>query len=574
LKLEASNQLVFSDVWVGEVWVASGQSNMEMSLHAAAGAELATANGCSGLHLFVVRHTQSLTPKTEPQGHWAACTPVTAKSFSGVAFYFARELQRALGVPIGVIEAAWGGTPAEAWTPRSALLAEPSLAPLVNTFDAVANDPAKQAELRRKLRDWEAKSFVQDEGNRGEAKGLARLPHASRDGWASMTIPQTWEKAGLPIDGAVWFHREIIVPDAWAKKELLVSLGALDDFDVAYWNGERIGATGVETPEFWSVQRNYTVPASSVHPGRNLIAVRIFDRGGDGGFAGAPAELFVKPKGSDDTAISLAGTWLFKVERRVTPVAIDWHRRPALIVDDPSNPTVLWNAEIAPLTSIPVAGVIWYQGESNVARATQYRTLFPTLIRSWREAWNAPRLPFVFVQLPNYQGDPVERSSPLGTSTWAELREAQTAALKLPAVDMAVTVDVGESQDPHPHNKHEVGRRLALAALRTAYAKPVIASGPRFASAAIEGNTVRVRFTAAPGGMSTSDGTPPQGFIIAGADHVWHHASARVENTTAIVSSPDVPAPVAVRYGWANDPVVTLMNLAALPAAPFRTDNW
>jgi sialate O-acetylesterase len=218
--------------------------------------------------------------------------------------------------------------------------------------------------------------------------------------------------------------------------------------------------------------------------------------------------------------------------------------------------------------------VIWYQGESNVGRAAQYRTLFPTLIRSWREAWNAPKLPFFFVQLPNYESDPAEKNQPLGASSWADLREAQTAALKLPAVDMAVTIDIGESQNIHPRNKLDVGRRLSLVALRTAYSKPVIASGPKYTSMSIEGAVVRVRFTANAGGMHTTDGEPPRGFIIAGSDHVWHRANARIEGSTVVVSSADVAAPVAVRYGWANDPGVTLVNFAGLPAAPFRSDTW
>ena len=575
LTIEASNRLLFSDIWLGDVWLASGQSNMEMMLHASAGGELATATGCEGMRLFVVRHAQALNPKPDVQGSWSACTPATAAAFSAVAFHFGRELQRTLGVPIGIIQSAWAGTPAEAWTSRTALLSQPTLARLVNEFDAVVNNPARQQALQQRLREWEAKSFVQDEGNRGEGQGFARQPITPAAGWATMSIPQVWEKTGLLIDGAVWFRRDVLVPPSWAGKDLTVALGALDDYDVTYWNGERVGAIGSETPEFWSVQRKYTIPARRVRSGRNTIAVRIFDRGGDGGFAGAPEHLFVSPVVNPAETISLAGPWNYKVERRVAQVAVDWHSKPRLIgVDDPGSPTVLYNAMIAPLTATPIAGVIWYQGESNIERAAEYRTLFPSMIRTWRKAWGTPTLPFLFVQLPNFTGSPEDQKLPLGSSPWAELREAQTVALMQPKVGMAVTLDIGESSNIHPRNKQEVGRRLALAALRTAYARDAIASGPTFVAAAAEGSAMRVRFNVSNGGLGTTDGAPPQGFIIAGGNRVWHRGNAQIENDTVVVSSPDVPAPVAVRYGWANDPVATLMNLAALPAAPFRSDSW
>lgn len=581
LTVEGANRLVFSDVWVGEVWLASGQSNMEMSVHAAANARAGISAGCAGLHWFQVAHATSLTPKSDVQGTWKACTPASAPGFSAAAYYFARELQRVLGVPIGIVQATWGGTPAEAWTPRAVLSADPALSRLVAALDRDANDAARQQDLRRRLHEWETKSFVQDDANQGEARGYARQLGTRSTGWDAMTVPQVWEKAGLPIDGAVWFQREVILPDGWAGTPLTLSLGPLDDFDVTYWNGERIGATGIETPHFWSVPRRYEVPARLARSGRNLVAVRVFDRGGDGGFAGAPEELYLRPSRVGESAsatalpLSLAGRWLYKVERRVAPVPVDWHSRPTMFgADEPGSPTVLWNAMIAPVTTVPIAGVIWYQGESNVGRATEYRRLFPMLIQSWRQAWKAPTLPFVFVQLPNYEGGPNERSLPLGSSSWAELREAQTAALRLPRVSMAIAIDIGESTDIHPHNKQEVGSRLAAAAARTVYGRAANPSGPRYLSALREGPSLRVRFTSVSTGLCTTDGAAPKGFLVAGADRVWHRAEARIQGETVIVSSPNVGHPVAVRYAWENDPTATLRDVTGLPAPPFRTDSW
>jgi sialate O-acetylesterase len=448
------------------------------------------------------------------------------------------------------------------------------VAPLLRPFDA-ATDPARQAELARKISEWEAKSFPQDTGNRGEARGWARGRDAH--GWVNMELPQPWEDAGLKIDGVVWFRRDVIVPPSWAGRDLALSLGAIDDFDVTYWNGERVGATGTETPRYWAAPRRYTVPARLVKPGHNLIAVRVFDHYGTGGFVGTSAQMRMEPVDAPPggtTAYDISGPWSYKIERRLDPVNVDFSTRPPMPgPDDPTAPTVLWNGMVAPLAGLAAEGVIWYQGEGNTSRAYQYRTLFPAMIRAWRAAWHDSALPFLFVQLPNY-GAPGGARAALGDSEWAELREAQAMTLRQPRTAMAVTLDIGESDNLHPRNKQEVGRRLALAALSSVYRQSDIASGPIFQSVTRDGNAMRVRFAPGGSGLDTADGAPPRGFLIAGADRVWHAATARIDGKSVIVSSRDVPDPVAVRYGWANDPQATLRNQADLPAAPFRTDDW
>ena len=576
LGVRGTNHLTFTDVWAGEVWVASGQSNMEFPLQRSRGGADAAALGCSGVHLYTVSSLPAAAPAAKLTGEWRGCDAASAVGFSAAAFHFGRELHRALGVPVGIVQAAVGGTPAEAWTPREALRADATLAPMVEALDQALNDKALHEELARKLSVWESKNFHQDQANRGEKLGWAR---AGGGKWETMTIPQLWEAAGHNVDGAIWFRREVTIPEAWGGAELTLSLGAIDDFDVTYWNGERIGATGADTPQYWSAPRHYQVPGRLVKVGRNVLAVRVFDHFGGGGFSGTPAQMTVRrtssPTGGPEAPVPLAGTWSYKIERKLKPAVADWNTRPKLLgADDPSSPTVLWNGLVAPLAGLPIAGVIWYQGESNVEKASQYRTLFPAMIRGWRAAWNDPKLPFLFVQLPNFEGGGAKVKPPLGESLWAELREAQALALREPRTAMAVTLDIGEAKDIHPREKQEVGRRLALAALRLVYARDVIASGPTYAAAVRDGAAIKVRFTNVAGGLTTSDGKPPKGFLIAGVDRVWRAAEARIEGGAVIVSSTEVAEPIAVRYGWGDDPAATLRNQADLPAAPFRSDDW
>jgi sialate O-acetylesterase len=568
----ATNALTFTDVWAGEVWVASGQSNMEFPLQRSKGGADQAVLGCSGLRLFTVANPPAATPATKVGGEWRACDAASAAAFSAAAFHFGRELHRALGLPVGIVEAALGGTPAEAWTPREALRAEPTLAPMVEALDRAMTDTALHDELAKKLAAWEEQNFHQDQANRGEKAGWAR---AGGGKWETMELPQLWETAGLAIDGAIWFRREVTVPETWLGGDLALSLGAVDDFDVTYWNGERVGATGAETPQYWSAPRHYKIPGRLVKAGRNVLAVRVFDHVGNGGFAGAPAQMNLRrvADDGDEAAVPLAGKWSYKVERKLKPAVADWNTRPKLLgTDDPTSPTVLWNALVAPYAGRPIAGVIWYQGESNAERAAQYRTLFPLMIRAWRTAWNDSKLPFLFVQLPNFEEK--QPKQPPGESAWAELREAQAQALREPRTAMAVTLDIGDAHDIHPREKQEVGRRLALAALKLVYGRDVIASGPTFTAAVRDGKTIKVRFTNVASGLTTADGAAPRGFLIAGADRIWKTAEARIEGGNVIVSNAEIADPVAVRYGWGNDPAATLRSQADLPAAPFRSDDW
>jgi sialate O-acetylesterase len=358
------------------------------------------------------------------------------------------------------------------------------------------------------------------------------------------------------------------VPAAWAGKDLTLKLGAIDDFDTTYFNGERVGSTGPDTPNAWTAQRLYRVPGSLVRAGRNTVAVRVFDRVGGGGFGGG--EMSLAPVDAATGGVALDGEWSYMEEATVPSRRIDYSRQPQPVGPaNPNSPVVLYNAMLAPLFPYAIRGAVWYQGESNAGRAYQYRTLFPAMIRDWRAAWGEGDFPFYFVQLANWKARPEDSID----SEWAELREAQTLTLKAPNTGMAVTIDIGNPDDIHPRNKLDVGLRLARWALADTYGLKEEKAGPLFDSYKVEGDKVRVRLTHA-GGLKTRDGAPPAGFYVAGADRKFVPAEARVEKGEVVVWSKDVPAPVAVRYAWADNPAANLYNSDGLPASPFRTDDW
>src|SRR5258705_579909 len=406
LTIAGSNTLTFQNVLVGEVWICSGQSNMEWPLiNAKGGTETIAQANYPEIRLFTVQKRTAASPLDDVQGHWVVTTPERAPQFSAVGYFFGRELYQHLRIPIGLIHTSWGGTPAEAWTSQEMLASLPTLKPILEKYQKDLQQlPKVREELEAKLAEWERANLYQDEGNKGETLGYAGTSFGAAD-WKIMKLPQPLETAGLNIDGAVWFRKEIDVPASWVGRDLILSLGSIDDFDVTYFNGARAGATGIETQDSYLVPRSYKVSGSAVHAGRNLIAVRVFDRAGGGGFIGAQEQMSLAPvDGTRPDTVSLAGDWYYKEELALEPKKPDWGTRPSLLgPNNPNGPAVLFNAMIAPLTRYAIRGAIWYQGESNASRAYQYRTLFPGMIRSWRSAWVEGGFPFYFVQLANWQ---------------------------------------------------------------------------------------------------------------------------------------------------------------------------
>ncbi|MHB9130202.1 MAG: sialate O-acetylesterase [Armatimonadota bacterium] len=564
--------LTVRDVLVGEVWVCSGQSNMEWPLSLAndAEAEVAAAD-YPQIRLFTVPKIVVLEPKSEVDSTWTVCTPDNATNFSAVAYFFGRHLHQELGVPIGLINTSWGGTVAEAWTSYAGLQAEPALSSILEALDyGIAHYDELNAKYLEDYAAWQQGSLPVDTGNAGCTQGWANPATPTTD-WETMKLPDTWQHAGHNISGVFWFRKTVEIPAAWAGKDLSLHIGACDKSEVTYFNNVQVGSLTLEDrADSWSIPRVYTVPGNLVHAGENLIAVRVFSHMYAGGMIGPTVNMFVSP--ADDPAaesIGLAGSWHYNIEQDFGFVQPPSGPPAPYGPANANTPTGLFNGMISPLLPYALRGAIWYQGESNADRGYQYRTLFPAMIRDWRKQWGHD-LSFYFVQLANYM---VRKDEPV-ESRWAELREAQTMTLQEPNTGMAVIIDIGEAADIHPRNKQDVGYRLALNALAQDYGKTdLVCSGPLFTGAQVEGNAIRLSFDHIGEGL-VCHGEKLTSFTIAGTDRQFVNADAVIDGDTIVVSSPQVPAPIAVRYGWEDNPACHLYNQAGLPASPFRTDDW
>lgn len=572
MTVESGNtKIEFKDVLIGEVWLASGQSNMEMSLNSVQNGYEETQNAnFPQIRLFQTPLVADSEPQFTCGGSWTLCSPATAAGFSAVAYFFGRELHQRYNVPIGLIESAWGGTPAESWTSLEVLEENPVFESILERVPDPDEDlPAKMQEWEVAHKLWEQEARLKDPGDKGYPLGFAQ-PDFDDSNWETMTLPGPFDTntPQLLIDGAVWFRTKVSIPREWEGESLALSLGAIDDFDSTYYDNVQVGATGLETPNSWMTPRHYTIHGKLVHAGEATIAVRVFDEAAQGGFTGHPDDMYLTLDDGGDR-ISLAGEWRFYVE---------YSRNHSDVPPEPPcpgwnswTPSGLYNAMINPLIPYAIKGAIWYQGESNADRAYQYRTLFPTMITNWRDDWEQGDFPFYWVQLANFgasNADPVE-------SDWAELREAQSMTLDLPNTGQAVTIDIGDTVDIHPKNKQDVGKRLALIAMAQAYGEDdIVCSGPAYHTMKVEGNKATIYFTHADGGLSVNDGRPVTGFAIAGKDRIFHWAQAEISGEQVIVSCEKVPNPIAVRYGWSGNPEVNLYNRSGLPASPFRTDDW
>lgn len=565
LTVSDGKPVTLANVLIGEVWLCSGQSNMEMRVADRVlgyEREMKQADAYGNIRLLHIDNTTSPTPLDEAavrHGGWQVCSGEAVADFSAAGYFFGKNLYEALGVPVGLIESCWGGTLAEAWTSAGALSEIPYFRPRIEKATQIPHS----AEERNKMfyDDIDAWRVQMMDAEPAFANGRAVWAEASFDdaSWGDVAVPGFVQDQGLDgFSGFVWMRRTVDIPAAWAGKELTLDLSAVDDNDFTYFNGVELGHT-----EGCMAFRSYKVPASLVKAGKATVAVRVMDTGGKGGIYGDARSIVLRR--SETEKLPLAGQWKYKV-------SIGLGEAPAMPVNtatEPNYPTFLYNAMIHPLVDYAIRGAIWYQGEANVARAEQYGDLLPLMIRDWRRQWGYA-FPFYIVQLPNFmkaQQGPEE-------SEWAELREAQQHALRLENTGLAVCIDIGDAEDLHPRNKPEVGRRLALLARAQTYGEDIPCSGPLYDSYRIEGDAVRIGFTHTNKGLKTSDGGAVAGFYIAGADHEFHAAKAVIDGDTVVVSSDEVPLPVAVRYAWANNPVCNLCNGAGLPAGPFRTDCW
>lgn len=570
----------FSDVLIGEVWFCSGQSNMQMPVSGnnprfrALGHEREVANAkYPKIRLYNEKRVVAPSaPAEETEGPgWAVCSPETVVPFSAAGYFFGRQLFEDLegDVPIGLINSSWGGTRIEPWIPKFAYEnagREQELAVIATNSMSAEELKAlyekKQAESKQAYVVWE-KRFYGDNAEAWAASDAWTKPEFDDSGWEDVALPGFF---GTEYDGAAMFRKTVEIPQEWAGKELVLTLGPVDDCDETFFNGVKIGGIGADTPKYWETPRVYTIPAEQVKSGKAVIAVRASDLYGSGGILGPELKLAVKQ--ASGQPIDLTGTWKSKVIFKADIKKIG--QRPPTSPDSlasvlsPQFPSTLYNSMVAPWTVYPIRGVIWYQGESNAGLYEDYMVLFPLLINSWREAWHDPEMPFIFVQLSAFKAN----------GAWPQMREVQTATLKLPNTGMAVTIDAGNPVDIHPANKQVVGYRLACEAGRLCYGRKRLSAGPYYERMEVEDGKIRIHFTNIGAGLKLKNGLAPKGFVIAGADGAFVPAEAKIDGDTVLVWSDKVKEPTAVRYAWSDAPEeINFYNVDDFPVCPFRTDT-
>jgi len=557
LSIKGKNTVAFSNVLVGEVWICSGQSNMEMPI---AGwgkinnyeQEIAAANYPQIRHIKIPNTVNTKPQNDIEKGEWKICSPATAGDFTAAGYFFARELYDQLKIPIGLINTSWGGTHVETWTSREGFEGSEEFKNMIAQMPSLNLDSL--AAIRKEAVMKKIETLQGSLPSQGQTAAWNSIDFDDSK-WPQMQLPSLWEQRQLgDLDGVVWFRKTIDVPANDGGKEATLELAMIDDNDVTYLNGIKVGETNS-----YNQHRKYSVPAGILKAGKNVIAVRVEDTGGGGGIYG-DKEGMKLTVGDDIT--SLAGNWGFDVEQIYGS---------ASSVGPNSYPTLLFNAMVNPLIPFAFEGVIWYQGESNAGRAYQYRKAFPLLITDWRKHWAAGDFPFYFVQLASFNS--AGGNSKIG-STWAELREAQTMTLSLPNTGMAVTTDIGNPTDIHPKNKQDVGKRLAAIALHNVYGKNVVFSGPMYKSMKVQGSSIIINFANVGSGLMAKGGEL-RGFEIAGLAGQFFPATATIEGNQVVVHNDAVRYPVAVRFGWMDDASEdNLFNKEGFPASPFRTDKW
>lgn len=553
------DQINLSNVVIGEVWLCSGQSNMAMRVNHDGGQVYNYKNeennaNYPNIRSFNVRPNYSSSTGVDIEGIWEVCSPQTVSGFSAVAYFFAREIHNKTGLPIGIINSSWGGTDIETWISSDAFRTLP------NSFKErykQANEIGVDSLLR--LNEKNKKAFTELVTNDIGLEEKWQRVNLNTDSWKKMTIPQEWSTTALAgFDGAVWFRYTLNIADKDAGKPAIISLGKIDDDDITWINEVEIGKT-----QGAGYDRVYNIPANVLKAGKNSIVVKVMDGRGAGGFTGTPNELYIA---TDEGQYSLADNWVYKE----TVSSEGFH----FIDGEPNlHHSLLYNAMIDPIKSLPIKGVIWYQGENNAGAAYNYRTLFPLLINDWRTKWN-DNFPFYWVQLASFM--PKSEQPPV-FDHWAELREAQNLTLSLEKTGQAVTTDIGDANDIHPRNKQDVGKRLAYIALNKDYdVSSTVYSGPTYKSMEIKDNTIIITFDNTEEGIIVNNKYGYiEGFTIAGSDQKFVWAKAKlVEKNKIMVYSEKISNPIAVRYCWEINPDVNFYNSAKLPASPFRTDDW
>jgi len=565
----ADSNVIIKDVLIGEVWLAAGQSNMDIPLKGwppgdtifNSKQEIAQAN-YPNIRMLKVPFNISAAPIDSIGGGWLPAAPENAGDFSATAYFYARKLYKELHVPIGIIQSSIGGTPAEAWTSKGYLAKLGDFDKKIKGLDKLGNSTENwfkkwpTRELPKTDKQWENISF---------ADLAAAKPGFDDAKWTTIKLPGRFDQLNDgEFDGAIWLRRKFIVEDTTA--DYILKIGAIDDMDATYINGKKIG--GLAGQRAANAPREMVIPKSLLTKGKNIIAIRAIDTGGPGSVSGQMT--ISNNRGTD---ISIAGNWKSQVIAEIYNgkfytynLQTDISKRPDIAQLNSNSPTVLFNAMINPLIPYTIKGVIWYQGESNVGRAEQYKRLFPLMIEDWRDKWGY-QFPFYYVQLA-----PFLYTAPDQKEQSQKLRNAQRYALRLPKTGMVSTLDIGYLKTAHPPHKQEVGDRLAGFALANDYGKKMVASGPLYKKVSASGNELIIEFDAVGSGLVASD-KGLFGFEIAGTHKKYVAAQAKIVGNKVVVSSPSVAAPIYVRYAWSDSSAASLFNKEGLPASTFTSEK-
>ncbi|MBL0307981.1 MAG: hypothetical protein IPQ25_18715 [Chitinophagaceae bacterium] len=553
MTIKGKNTVQIRNILVGEVWICSGQSNMEWTVGQSMNAkqEISAANNPFIRHIKIQRDISSLPQNDINAGDWQICDSTTVANFTGVGYFFAKNLYNELKIPVGLINSSWGGTNIETWISREAFENSDEFKEMIAGMPKIDLDSLSKLKVKGSVMRIEAL-----QGTKMEGMNTSQFRELSFDDskWPVLNQPQLWEEQSIgELDGIVWLRKTIVLASLDLTKEATLVLSKIDDNDITYVNGIKVGSTNQ-----WDANRRYTIPPGVLKEGKNVIAVRVDDTGGGGGIYGDAADVKLILY---NASLPLSGEWKFQVESVIKTT------------NQNSLPSLCYNAMISPLIPFAFQGVLWYQGESNAGRSYQYRKAFPLLINDWRQKWNNPGMPFYFVQLATFN-NPGNSNEGCG---WAELREAQTMTLSLPNTGMCVTTDlVTNPKDIHPTNKQDVGNRLASLALNNLYSKNMICNGPIYKSMEIKNDQVILSFDNIGTGLYTPDKYGYiRGFEMAGKDQVFHYAKAFIKGNTIVLFNEKVENPVAVHFGWIGDASdCNLFNKEGYPAVPFRTDEW
>ena len=588
MTVSGKNKIVIPDVVVGQPWLLIGQSNAERLLKESANAPAEIARSTNPmLRQFRIEKKASDTPQDDAKGSWTVASPQTTPNFSAIGYYFGKKLQAELKQPVGIINGTWGGTFIEAWMSEDAINQDPDLrAGEAARRELMSTARSQRADYIKSFGEWLAANGRLDRPCPDPAAYAGEK--ASTTDWTPITLPGNVAGANLPTNGAIWIRRELEVPAAVEGTVIKISLGRMTCFEDTYWNGKKIFELSYQRLPGEGYVHYFAIPQEQLHAGKAVLAIRLY----------APTLPPTINAGSDRFYVGpvpIGGQWFAKAEYSLPALSPS---ELATVPKPPAQPPAMkaggiFNGVVHPIIPYGIAGMLWYQGESNAGIAYQYRTSFPLFIRDLREKWHQPELPFYFCQLP---GNYPKLTRP-GESGWAEMRESQSRALSLPNTAQAVIIDLGEAEDTHPRNKADVGARLARIALKRQYGQSqLVDSGPVYDGMAVEGSKIRVQFTHTEGGLiakplpatydvqtllnrtaplvPNSPGSELQGFAVCGEDRHWVWADAKIDGDTVLVWSDKIPAPVAVRYAWADNPTCNLYNGADLPAAPFRTDSF